>query len=293
MTSLIDKLQAAKLHISGVLGNSTAYDDGIQKSVEIVRRHNAAQPSDQVIEALHDLYDDIRGRMDDGDKFNPGTLNAIKRIRTGIAEMNMGEGCSEASSQDSKSVGDNEGSSPSAISACNTSSPANTKTEFCEHDFIGNFCKKCLFVLPAGFHYGGFAKGEGIVGKANVIGGDKFGEEGHGAQPGKIKFFAGSPESGADHMEQPRNVVDEEALGKLVGDVKWAVVQHINGGATPLRTELCQLLRPYFPATKPAPVCLEKAAREIARNINGEQFWTSSMFVAKCAAKAWGLPYVE
>lgn len=45
------------------------------------------KPSQKVIDSLHDLYDDIRGRYDDGDKFNPGTLNALERIESAIAAM--------------------------------------------------------------------------------------------------------------------------------------------------------------------------------------------------------------
>lgn len=50
--------------------------------------------------------------------------------------------------------------------------------------------------------------------------------------------------------------MNEETLGKLAEAIKDCVVNHIHLSPSPLRTALCELLRPYFDVetiTQPAP----------------------------------------
>lgn len=45
------------------------------------------QALDRAVEALKDLHDDINGRKEDGQAFNPGTLFALGRARSVLASI--------------------------------------------------------------------------------------------------------------------------------------------------------------------------------------------------------------
>lgn len=47
-----------------------------------------AEATEDLLDALRDLCDDLQGRIDDGVGFNPGTLNALERGQDAIAAWN-------------------------------------------------------------------------------------------------------------------------------------------------------------------------------------------------------------
>lgn len=84
---------AAEVKASGWKSVADAYDNAL-KEIRVALGLNEHDEHELVLdtikrrhEALRDLHDDIRGRADDGVRFNPGTLNALEAAKEALPKF--------------------------------------------------------------------------------------------------------------------------------------------------------------------------------------------------------------